>query len=316
MNNFAIIPDSSSDMIKPIRDRFGVEEYIRGIVYMPDGTQTLSDMDWETMTPKEYFESMKGRKVLYKTATPPVGEVIDVFEPVLKSGRDILSISLSSGISGTYKVVQSVADDLLKKYPERKIVCVDSLRYSAAILPLLVCADAKRKEGASVEETARYLESIKNNIHQMGSLDDLFFCVKTGRISNFQAFFGTLIGVNSLADFSNKGMSAVIGKVKGQKAALETTLKYMEKTIVNPSEQIVFVAHSNREERANMLAEKIREIIKPKEVIINSIGMSCGSSIGPGLCAAYYFGEPISDGEEKERAIIDDIIKNSNKKKG
>ncbi|MBQ4631399.1 MAG: DegV family EDD domain-containing protein [Clostridia bacterium] len=316
MNNFAIIPDSSGDVTKSLRDRFGIEEYIRGIVYMPDGTQVFADVDWETMTPKEYYESMKGRKILYKTATPSVGEIVDVFEPVLKSGRDILSISLSSGISGTYKIVKGVADDLLKKYPERKIICIDSLRYSAAILPLIVHADMKRKEGASIEETAQYLESIKNNIHQMGSLDDLFFCVKTGRISNFKAFFGTLIGVNTLADFSNQGLSSVLGKVKGQKAALETTVEYIEKTIVNPQEQIIFVGHSNRDERAEMLAEMIRETIKPKEVIITSVGMACGASIGPGLCAAYYFGEHISDGEEKEREILNDIIKNSNKKRG
>ena len=309
MGDFVIIPDSSCDVTKELRERFGIENVIRGIVYPPDGSQMLADVDWETMTPEQYYTSMQGRKILYKTATPPIGEITDVFEPILKSGKDILSISLSSGISGTYQVVQNVAKDLLEKYPERKILCVDSLRYASAAALLGSLACEKKNSGATIEETADYLNVIKQSIHQMGPLDDLFFCVKTGRISNFQAFFGTLIGVNSFADFSNQGLPAVIGKVKGKRVALETTIRYIEETIKNPEEQIIFVAHSNREESAKLLAEKIREKFKPKDVIINPIGMSCGSSIGPGLYAAYYLGEPISDGEVNERSIMEKIVK-------
>ena len=315
MNSFEIIPDSSCDMTEELRKRFGVTNVIRGVVYKPDGTQTLADIDWETMTPEEYFNSMKGRKVLYKTATPPLGEIIDVFEPILKSGRDILSISLSTGISGTYTVVKNTADELLKKYPDRKIICVDSFRYSSAMAILVAKACEKRDSGATIEETADYINELKHSIHQMGPLDDLFFCVKTGRITNFQAFFGTLIGVNSMGDFGSKGMAVVLGKVKGHQLALTATVQYVAETIKNPEEQIIFIAHSNREKSAHILADKIRETLNPKDIIINSIGMSCGSSIGPGLCAAYYIGNPISDGEAVERALLEKIIKNTNNKK-
>ena len=132
MNNFAIIADSSCDMTKALRERFGVDALIRGIVYKPDGTQIYADTDWETITPEEYFRSMQGRKILYKTATPPVGEIREVFEKFLKEGRDILSISLSTGISSTLQIVQNTAYDLLKEYPDRKIICIDSLRYASA----------------------------------------------------------------------------------------------------------------------------------------------------------------------------------------
>ncbi len=315
MNSFEIIPDSSCDMTESLRKRFGISHIIRGTVYKPDGTQILSDIDWKTMTPEEYFNSMKGRKVLYKTATPPIGEVIDVFESVLASGKDILSISLSTGISGTYGVVKNAADELLKKYPERKIICVDSLRYASAMALLVSKACEKKDSGATIEETAEYINELKHSIHQMGPLDDLFFCVKTGRITNFQAFFGTLVGVNSMGDFGTKGVTAVLGKVKGHQTALNATVKYVAETIKNPEEQIIFIAHSNREKSANILAEKIRETLNPKDIIINSIGMSCGSSIGPGLCAVYYIGDPISDGNAVERDLLEKIIKNTNDKK-
>ena len=310
MNSFAIITDSSSDMTRELRERFGLDGYIRGVIYMPDGSQKSVDMDWELMNPKDYYESMKGRKILYKTATPPIGDIIDVFEPLLKEGRDILCITLSTGISGTFDVVKNVAKELLENYPERKIICVDSLRYSSAMIPLVICANKMRSEGASIEDTAEKLSEMRHTIHQMGPLDDLFFCVKTGRVTNFQAFFGTLIGVNSLADFSVDGLAAVTGKTKGRRAAFDATLEYIEKTIKDPEGQVIIVGHSNREEAAQELASRIRERFNPKDIIINPVGMSCGSSIGPGLCVAYYLGEPICDDGTNGRRLFENIIKN------
>ena len=308
MNNFAIVPDSSSDMTAQLRLRFGVDAIVRGVIYRPDGTESLSDVDWENTTPDEYFNSMKGRKALYKTATPSMSEYFAAFEPLLQAGKDILSISLSSGISGTYQVAQSAAKELSQKYPDRKIICVDSLRYSSAIALLVAEASFKREQGATIEETAEYINTLKHSIHQIGPLDDLFFCVKTGRISNFQAFFGTLIGVNSLADFAGNGVSAVLGKTKGRKTALEVALRYIEKTIKNPEKQIIFVGHSIREENALYLKDRIIENFAPKDVIINPIGMSCGSSIGPGLCAAFYIGDTISSDGSTEKLIFEEAL--------
>ncbi len=315
MSDFVIIPDSSSDMTKPIRERFGIPGIVRGTVYHPDGRQILADVDWEEMTPEEYFGPMKGGKVLYKTATPPAGEIISVFESFLKEGKDILSISLSSAISGTIYAVQAAAKELLEKYPERKIICVDSIRYGGAEGLLVSLAAQKKESGATIEETAEYVNQIKHSIHQIGPLDDLFFCVKTGRISNMKAFFGTLVGVNSLADFSYEGLTGVIGKAKGRRAALDVTVSYVKKMIRNPREQILFVSHSDRLENALYLAEQLKAELNPKDIIINSIGMSCGASIGPGLCSVYFLGDPISKDNVTEKNILDEILNQVKTKK-
>ncbi len=307
MNNFAIIPDSSCDLSAELRKRFGIDDYLKGIIYFPDGHCEEIDLDWSKMTPDEYYSSMKGRKILYKTASVPVGQMTEIFEKNLAAGRDILSISISSGLSATYNESVMVAKELQKKYPERKIFCIDSLRYSTALALLVVMACEKRSEGATIEETFEYIENTKHTVHQMGAMDDLFFLVKTGRISNFKALFGTLVGVNPMADFNDKGLSEVILKAKGKKTAFDMTIKYMEKTIINPEEQIIFVAHSERKEFANMLANMIKERFSPREVIINPVGMACGSSIGPGLCAAFYQGTKISENLEQEKKIMAEI---------
>lgn len=308
MSEFVIIPDTSCDLVKPLRERFGIDDYISGIVYLPDGTCISADLDWERFNPKDFFESMKDKKVSYRTACAPTGEIMAIYEKHLKAGKDILSITLSSALSGTYQTCELVKNQLLEKYPERKIICIDSMRYSTALSMLVIEAAIKRSEGYTLEETAEYIENNKHKLHQCGPMDDLFFLCKTGRISNFKAFFGTLVGINPVADFNRKGLSEVLGKFKGKKLAFDAVVKYMRKTIVDPENQIIFIAHSNREAAAELLKEMIMKEFNPKEIIINSVGMSCGVSIGPGLCAAFYWGEEISEDFSKEKEIMNEII--------
>ena len=107
---------------------------------------------------------------------------------------------------------------LAEEYPDRKIICVDSMRYSTALSMLVIEAAIKRSEGYSLEETAKHIDQNKHRLHQIGPMDDLFFLCKTGRISNFKAFFGTLVGINPMADFNRHGLSEVLAKLKGKKA--------------------------------------------------------------------------------------------------
>lgn len=308
MSNFVIIPDTSCDLVRPLRERFGIDDYISGLVYFPDGRCEKSDLDWERYDPKEFYESMKDRKVSYKTSCAPTGDIIETFEKHLKQGKDILCITLSSALSGTFQTCELVKNQLSEKYPERKIICIDSMRYSTALSMLVIAAAVKRSEGASLEETAEYIENNKHCLHQMGPMDDLFFLCKTGRISNFKAFFGTLVGINPMADFNREGLSEVLGKFKGKKLAFDAVIKYMRKTIKNPEDQIIFVTHSNRPAAAEALKEMIIKAFNPKEVIISHVGMSCGVSVGPGLCAAFYWGEEISEGMLREKQIMQEII--------
>ncbi|MBQ7045687.1 MAG: DegV family protein [Clostridia bacterium] len=310
MSDFVIIPDTSCDLIRPLRERFGIDDYISGLVYFPDGHCEKSDLDWDKYDPKWFYESMSDKKSLYKTALAPTGDIIEIFERNLKAGKDILCITLSSALSGTYQTCEMVKNKLSEQYPERKIICIDSMRYSTALSILVIEAAIKRSEGFTLEQTAQHIEQNKHRVHQMGAMDDLFFLCKTGRISNFKAFFGTLVGINPMADFNRQGLAQVIGKQKGKKAAFDATIKYMHKTVINPGEQIMFVAHSNRLAAAEMLRDMIIKEFSPREVIINDVGMSCGASIGPGLCAAFYQGEEISENMEKETAIMQEIIAN------
>ena len=313
MENFVIIPDSSSDMPQALRERFGVPAYLQGVLYHPDGHSELVSIDRAEEDLNAYFASMNSKKNLYKTSTPHVGHIQEVYENFLAQGKDILGICLSSALSGTYQLCCNVAQELMKKYPERKIICIDSMRYSSAEALLVTMAYEKQCSGATLEETAAYLNENKHRVHQIGPMDDLFFLVRTGRISNFKAFFGTLVGINPMADFNRNGLSEVLGKFKGKRQAFDALIEYMKQTIENPEDQIIFVGHSNRRQAAEVLAQRIEQEFHPKEIIINSVGMSCGASIGPGLCAAYYQGKALSEGLLEEKKIISTIMENQKK---
>lgn len=308
MSNFVIIPDASCDLTRELRQRFDIPEYLRGHITFPDGHDETCSLDWETISAKEYFRTMSDDKAIYKTAGVGISEAETVFEKYLSQGIDVLNITLSSGISSTYSYCKKAAENMQEKYPDRRVICIDSLRYSTALSLLVILAASKKAEGATIDEVAAFVEEKKHCIHQMGPMDDLFFLVRTGRISNAKAFFGSLVGINPMADFNERGVSEVLAKFKGKKAALDAVIKYMRATGKGLEDQIIFVAHSNRPEAAEKLRDMIEAEFHPKEIIINSVGMACGANIGPGLCAAFYEGKPISPEMADEKAVMEAIL--------
>lgn len=308
MSDFVIIPDTGCELTKDLRERFGVDDFVRGQLIYPDGHSEPTDLDWTKTTPEEFFNIMSEKKQLFKTSLPTPEEIETVYERWLSAGKDILSINLSSGLSGTYSACCIGAKRLLEKYPDRKIICIDSKRYSAAISLLCLYANELRAAGHSLEETAQLVENRKVTLHQSGILDDLFFCKRMGRVSNAAAVMGTLVGIKPMADFNSDGLCKVIGKTRGYKAGYNASIAYMKETITNPEEQTVIVMQSNRVEEAKKYMSMIESEIHPKEIIMTSLGQACGPSIGPGLIAAVYFGTELSSDLSAEKAILDRIL--------
>ena len=308
MHDFVILSDSACDLPRELRERFGVADYLRGILYFPNGEEKRADLDWDDISPEEFYGIMKDKKSFFRTAAPNVSEAEALFAPFLREGKDILMVTLSTGISAIYSICQQAAAALRETYPERKVVVVDSLRYSTSLSIQLVQASRLRSEGKTLEETAAWLEENKCRVHQMGPIDDLFFCHKMGRVSGAAAVMGTLVGIRPLGDFNEKGLSNVIGKAKGYSAAAGATVEYVKNTITDAQDQILFIAHTMRGEKAEDMKRKIVEAVHPKEVIITTVGQSCGPAIGPGLVAVFYYGKPISESLTEEKALMAKIL--------
>ena len=307
MSNFAIMTDNCSDLTAEIRERFGID-YIQGHLQMPDGRNVPLCLDWtEDYSHDEFYAAIK-KGAEYATAPANISEYVEMYKSYIKEGRDVMVICISTGLSGTYNFAVEARDQVLKEFPDAKIRVVDSLRYTVLEGMIAVKASEMRAEGKDIDEVFNWIEANKNCYHQMGWLDDLSFVARKGRMSNSKAFFGQLVGIKPLGDISSNGLTTVIGKAKGAKAGFAAILAYMEETIVDPQDHIIFVGTSDREKDADKLVEMIKEKFNPKEVIKSFVYPGCGVNIGPGLCAAFYFGKPISDDMKAEEAIMNKIL--------
>jgi len=307
MNEFAVIADITCDLSPEIRSRFGVDGYISGYITKPSGEQISTRLDMSPTELDAFYSSLRSHKHGYKTSAASVPEIADTFESFLAQGIDVLALSISSRLSATYNLMLQARDAALEKYPKREVVVVDSLKYSSALGLMTIEACRLRERGCSIQEAANTLEGRRSQVHQMGTMDDLFWVASQGRISNAKAFFGTIAGIKTMGDFNNEGMVTPLANVSGFERAFAAVVEYVRRTITAPEDQIIVVAHSDRRKQAETLALMIKQTIAPKELLVSEIYPSSGVNIGPGLCAAYYFGREITD-LQFEKATINEIV--------
>ena len=304
---FVIMADATCDLSEEMQKEYGVV-IVPSHISLPDGRSIQSFLKWEEFTRDEFYTNLKNNPTGYTTAPPNIEEFSAAFEEYAKLGKDILILTISGGMSGTYNFAVQAQQAVSAKYPGVNIRVIDTMRFGPSHGLMLVYASMLRAEGKSFDEVANYIELNRNRFHQAGWLDDLSFVAKKGRITHAKAFFGTLAGVKPLGEFDYNGLTTVIGKVKGAKAAYAALIDYMKNTIENPEEQIIFIAQTNRYAQAEVYKKMIEDTFHPKAVYINDVFPMCGINIGPGLMAAYYFGKPISKDLSEERAILDKFI--------
>jgi DegV family protein with EDD domain len=305
MSNYVLLTDSSTDLTKELRERFGVDDYMPGNITFPDGTAHDSTLDWEEISPQDFYMSMS-KDSMYTTGIKNIEVQEAFFEKYLKQGKDILNISLSHALSNTFDTCRKAAENLKEKYPDRKIICVDSLRYSGGDGLLVSFAGDMKKEGKSIEEVAEWLENNKQRCHQTGTVDDLKFLAKMGRCSNVSAFMGSLINIKPLADFNRDGMNQIITKVTGYKKLYKAMIEYMKATI-EPEPKRIFVSHTFRKAQWLEFQKLVTEEFPSAEIIPTTVNMANGSSIGPGMLVAFYMGTEISEGLAEETKILEEI---------
>ncbi|MCQ3035306.1 MAG: DegV family protein [Bacilli bacterium] len=305
MRNYEIVIDSSADLNAELRARFGIyEDYIRGIIYMPGDKEQLADLEWKNQSSEEYFKIVKAKPGVVHTAFATTEEFNRVVEPILKEGKDVIVFTMSSGMSGTANAFRLNAEMLCDDYPDRKVAVIDTLKYSSAVGMLAVRAAELRDAGKSFDEVVADANEVKFNLHEAGAMDDLRFLAASGRLSAGKAFFGQMVGVQPFSDFTVDGKNVPLGTLKGAKLIDECSLVYLEKIGEDLSNQIIFITHSARKERAEQYKKAVIERFNPKEVIVTEVGESCGANIGPGLCCFFFYGKKMEADRALETAVF------------
>ncbi|MBP5358962.1 MAG: DegV family protein [Treponema sp.] len=307
MSSFAIVTDSFCELNEKIRKEFDID-FVPGHFTLADGTEKNLNLEWDIIGREEFYSQIKKNPDIFKTCPANVAEITEKFESYAKEGRDILSISISTAISGSYNFTLQAKKAVNEKYPDVKILCIDSLRYGPAFGPMLMKASRLRAEGKNVQEVADYLNANKSTFHQAGWLDDLSFVAKKGRISNSKAFFGQLIGIKPIAEIGESGLPTIIGNIKGEKTAMQVELDYIEATIVDPQNQDILICNSMRDKQAATYKQLIQERFSPRAIYETDLFCGCGLNMGPGVMCAYYIGKPLSQNLEEERKLLQELI--------
>ena len=282
--NFKIVTDSCCDL--PAELVAELELTVAPLSVEMDG-QSFPE---GTMTPVELYDHLRAGKLPKTAAVNPDGWA-EWMEPALKEGRDVLVLAFSSGLSATYQSAVIAAGELAEKYPDRKIIVVDTL--CAAIgQGLLVCTAAKlRGEGKSIEETAAWIEDHKRNVLHWVTVEDLMHLKRGGRVSAATAVVGTMLNIKPIIKVDDAGKLETVAKCRGRKAALNYLLDRMAESLAPELGDTVFIGHGDCMEDAEYLADAIRERFGVKNVVISYVGAVIGSHTGPGVAVIGFFGK-------------------------
>lgn len=307
MKDFVIMADAVSDLGVDTQKEYDLT-VIPSHIIKPDKTEMIAPLSWDEIGCDEFYAALKKNPTGYSTAPSSVGEMAAIYEKAINNGQDVISISISQALSGTYGFMCQARDLVLEKYPEAKVTVIDSKRFGFGYGVIAINAAMQKRAGKSYEEVVDFIETNKNRFHQNGWLDDLQFVASKGRMTHAKAFFGQLAGISPIGEFDSNGMVTIIAKAKGAKAAMAACIEYMAETCEDPEHQTIFIAHSNRLKRAETYKAMIEERFGNKNVYIKDVYPADAINIGPGLMAAYYIGKPISEGLVEERAIMEKAL--------
>lgn len=224
-----------------------------------------------------------------------VAEFIEFFEPFLIEGKDILHVSLSSGLSGAYNSAGIAAQELLGKYPDRKIKVVDSLGASSGYGLLMDMLADMRDRGSSFDETYEWAEDNKLLIHHWFFSTDLTFYILGGRISKTAGFFGTLLGICPLLNMDADGHLIPREKIRSKKKVMQEIVGKMKEHVRDGLTYSgkCFISNSGCMQDAKEVAGMVEAAFPHLDgkVMINSVGTVIGSHTGPGTVALFFVGD-------------------------
>lgn len=261
--------------------------------YELDGKEYPDDCG-RTMDFEEFYRRMENGAET-RTSQVNIEEFESYFEPFLKEGKDILHVSLSSGISGVLNSAMAARADLEEKYPDRKIYVADSLGASSGYGLLMDRLADLRDEGMDIDTLYQWTEEHKLELHHWFFSTDLKFYIKGGRISKTAGFVGGVLGICPLLNMDDAGRLVPRMKIRSKRKVIAAIVDKMEECARDGRDYDgkCYISQSACLEDARQVARLVEERF-PKlngRVEINYVGTTIGSHTGPGTVALFFWGK-------------------------
>ena len=253
-------------------------------IYLDDFGKSL-DMD-------TFYQNMEDGATP-TTSAINTGEYVEYFRDILKTGKDIIHVCLSSGISGQYNFLLQAIDILKEEFPERKIYPVDSRMASSGVGLLVIKLIELKESGMDVESLYNWAIDNRLKVINCTSNENLEYVARGGRISKTAADIGTLLKICPIIEVNNDGEMIVTSKIRTRKKLFKTMMKKIKENAINGKDydDYVFVTHAKNREFAEEFKEEIQKEFPKAKVIISNNGPTIGSHIGPGTISIFYWGQ-------------------------
>lgn len=291
MRPIKIVTDSCSDLTKELRDKYSIEYVKMNTVH--NEKETPASLDWEYYSPSELYDIMRGGERVTTTQVP-AQEFTEKFTKLAEEGFDVIYIACSGVLSGSVNTGIMVAKDICEKYPEAKIVCIDSKMSCMGEGFIAIKAAELAQEGKTLDEVVAYIEENKLRMNQFATVNTLDYLKRAGRVKASSAFFGNLFGVKPVIISDVNGQNTAIKKVKGRLASMDEIVNLLAEAMQGEEDRRVFVGHADcPQEEVDYLVNKVKEVIGTEEIIVSFIGPIIGASIGPGAVVVYGWGKKV-----------------------
>jgi DegV family protein with EDD domain len=280
MGRIKIVTDSTMDIPQHVLEQYGVE--VVPLSFIIDGQTYLDRID---ITPAEFIEKMEAASELPKTSQPAVGTFVDVYNRLGEDGSTVLSIHMTSGMSGTYASACTAAT--LTSTP---VEVFDSTYMSQATGFQVLEAAKMAQEGRTVEEIKARLEEIKKNTRLFVVVDTLDNLVKGGRIGKGKAFIGSLLNIKPIAALED-GVYAPVSKVRSHSQVVKALTKYFQEEVAGKTIKSVGISHAKALEVATKLKESIQQVSGFQDVTVYDTTPVISTHTGAGAIGFSYFAE-------------------------
>lgn len=291
MAEYCISCCSTADLTKEYFDKCGIR-YVC-FHYELGGTDYLDDLG-QTMPPAELYRRMLAGEDV-KTSQVSIGEYADFFRKIFDEGKDILHLTLSSGISGSYNSACIAAEQVREEYPNRKIYVVDSLAASSGYGLLVDTLADRRDAGESIDELYAWVCENKKKLQHWFFTSDLTFFIRGGRVSKAAGFFGGMLGICPLLNVDYEGHLTAREKVRTKKKVIQRIVQKMEENaeggLAYSGKCYICQSECMDDAKAVAMLVESRFPNLNGKVEIYQIGATIGSHTGPGTVALFFWGK-------------------------
>lgn len=287
MSQFKLVTDTSADLPRKYLEQNDIE--VMSLAYIIDG----DTYGWDNpMDEHEFYEKMR-KGSMPTTSQVNVGDAMEIFERLIRENDEILCVSFSSGLSGTYNSVALAAQNVCESHPDKKIRVVDSKAASLGQGLMVDYALKMQKEGKGLDETADFLEQNFGHFVHVFTVDDLNHLYRGGRVSRATAFVGTLANIKPILHVDDEGHLINIGKVRGRKKSLIELVNLMEQKIGDHVKEnhTIFISHGDSPADAQFVADEVKKRFGIDSFLINFVGPTIGAHSGPGTIALFFYGD-------------------------